>query len=205
MAKATAAKLSVPKPVNLPSMKKVRVAGEPYYTSPLLENLAVRVYVASPLHFFFLHSRGVFGGWVASPQEHAGNDPNTQIVPATNHPGGWNKEKADEAPPVAGPVASALAADPRQALSSGKCVCRQCSASEEPPHKKAAPSVIERRPTQAKRRAPFHTPAIFCWQIYLLSSEASHPAIPWGAARHQRPATRRGRIESRVGSLICRG
>ena len=61
-------------------------------------------------------------------QEHAGNDPNAQLVP-TNYPGGWNKEKPDgrpvvvakahtHAPPVAGPTASALLADPKLGISS---------------------------------------------------------------------------------------
>lgn len=54
-------------------------------------------------------------------QEHAGNDPHAQLVPA--YLGGWNKEAAYTAPPVVGPTASALLADPKHALSSGAFVC----------------------------------------------------------------------------------
>ena len=56
-------------------------------------------------------------------QEHAGNDPHAQLVPA--YLGGWNKEAAYTAPPVVGPTASALLADPKHALSSGAFVHMQ--------------------------------------------------------------------------------
>ena len=113
---ATATKLSVPKPVNLPSMKKVSTHNKHNASCP-----ASNLYPIFSRLLFDPKSRAdalPLPPPTHTAQEHAGNDPHAQLVPTSM--GGWNmgENPAGDAPACVGPTASALA-DPKQALSSG--------------------------------------------------------------------------------------
>ena len=140
---ATATKLSVPKPVNLPSMKKVQPQ------SPSSKGKGAECFCFFFFFFFFMAAGRTRVARVAlrerrvvsvvpnpralradaprcttpsrSHQEHAGNDPNAQLVP-TAHPGGWHVGE-DGGPSSQGDAAAstALADAARQALSAGGC------------------------------------------------------------------------------------
>ena len=75
---AAVPKLAVPKPVNLPSMKKVSAE------KPGLNRSGNSLTVAVSL---------------VQTQEHAGNDPSTQIVPSGTGSGGWSKPEEPAPPP----------------------------------------------------------------------------------------------------------
>jgi hypothetical protein len=88
----TGSKLAVPKPVNLPSIKKVRPAGSS----------------RSP-------PTGQLTSWPLAAQEHAGNDPSTQLVPSNAAGGGWSKPEE----PQPAPQQPAAQEPPRSALTAG--------------------------------------------------------------------------------------
>ena len=95
-ASSSASKLAVPRPVNLPSLRKVRCSRH------------APVWIHVPI--FTLSGRRVTGRSAGrhGSQENAGNDPNTQIVPSGS---GTSWQKVEEAPPAP--------ADPKTALTAG--------------------------------------------------------------------------------------
>lgn len=113
---AHASKLAVPKPVNLPSLRKVPV---------LILCIARR-------HYVWCRSPASVWAWrsfrLCWPQENAGNDPSTQIVPVGNN-GGWTKPES--APSAAVPDTREV---PLAATSTwGSTAARSAAAPWQPP------------------------------------------------------------------------